>query len=615
MTTTMADTPTPAPAALVNFRAHYVETVDDAAEMMRWLSADAGRSVLGYDTETSGLGWNDTVRLYQFGDASGTAYALRADRWSGVAEQVLRTYSGRIAAHNLKFDHRMTDNALGIGTLPIRQCDDTMLMARIVDTAPLDSASPAGLKALAARLIDRRAADSQRLLDNAMNEQGWTWATVPVDFPFYWAYGCMDPVITALLYDHYASLVPRAAYELELAASRITGEMERRGAQIDVSYAEATVQRMTAYTDQARQWCTDAYGISISANQQIAETLEAEGFQLPRTPKGQIATTRAVLEQINHPLAGAVLKYRGASKVVSTYVGKFLSLCDGDGRIHADIRVMGAKTSRMSIAKPSLQNLPARASHGSIVRDAFIPYTPDECLLTVDYDQIEARLAAHYSRDPGLIAAFDAPEDFFTVIMRQVYGDPALTKEDSRRSLIKNMTYGRIYGAGVEKMADTAGVTADVMRPVNDMFDQLYPGLARLSAQVIKVGRQRAQTEGQPYVVTPQGRRLYAESDKPYKLVNYLIQATAAEILKTALVECEAADVTQYLVLPVHDELIFSVPKDQVSDVEHTVIQCMQNTTDYAVPLTVESSGPIDRWGAKYSTGAEDGFALWGVDE
>jgi DNA polymerase-1 len=238
------------------------------------------------------------------------------------------------------------------------------------------------------------------------------------------------------------------------------------------------------------------------------------------------------------------------------------------------------------------------------VRTAFIPKDENHVIATSDLDQVEFRMFASLSGDTNLINLFNRADkegsDPFTEIGRQVYQDPSITKSDKRRNLIKGVVYGRLYGAGVAKQALTAGVAEQQMRAVSDSFDRNYPGMISFQKQIEDIGSKRLKNEGQGYVYTWTGRRIPCDEDRTYTLVNYLIQGGAAEIFKSNLVKLDQADLTEYLIVPVHDEIVLNAPRDQVQDIMRTVQQCMTTTEGWAVPLTSGIDGPMENWGEKY---------------
>ena len=176
-----------------------------------------------------------------------------------------------------------------------------------------------------------------------------------------------------------------------------------------------------------------------------------------------------------------------------------------------------------------------------------------------------------------------------------------MQKSDKRRALIKGVVYGRLYGAGVAKQALTAGVPEEQMRLVSNEFDKRFPGMQGFQREVEDRGMRRLKAEGQGYVNTWTGRRIPCDDDRVYTLVNYLIQGGAAEVFKSNLVKLDQADLTELLIVPVHDEIVLNAPKNDVEEIKRIVRECMTTREGWSVPLTADVDGPLANWGSKYA--------------
>lgn len=179
-------------------------------------------------------------------------------------------------------------------------------------------------------------------------------------------------------------------------------------------------------------------------------------------------------------------------------------------------------------------------------------------------------------------------------------GTWTMRQDDNIPVLTGNTIYGKLYGAGVAKMALTAGVAEAQMKTVVDAFNNQYPGVANLQKQIEDTGMRRLRTEGQGYVQTRTGRRLPCDDDRVYTLMNYLVQSSAAEVFKQNLVKLDQADLTELLIVPVHDEIVLNVPRTNATEVMETVRDCMTTTEGWEVPLTAGVDGPFENWGEKY---------------
>jgi DNA polymerase-1 len=206
---------------------------------------------------------------------------------------------------------------------------------------------------------------------------------------------------------------------------------------------------------------------------------------------------------------------------------------------------------------------------------------------------------AHFAEDAGLIAAFNGDTDFFCKIASDIF-QTNITKADPRRQLTKNTVYGKLYGAGINKMALTAGVEYQHMSAIVNAFDARFPGVKILQNSIDDTASLRYMNDGEAWIQTPTGRRLVADDGKGYTLVNYLIQCHAAEILKRKLIELSAAGMDDYMILPVHDEVVFDVPSDLSQEVATSIQDTMQNLNDYAVPITCSPEIFTGSWGDKY---------------
>lgn len=595
---------------------HLVDSSQKAIDFLRWLGERRPHDAVAVDIETGELPggrredslspWHGRIRLVQVGDGE-QGWSIPWDEWSGVFYEAMIPYRGLVVCHNIAFEAKWFA-IRSRWKMPWERAHDTMLMARIID--PLKSAA---LKRLSSMYVDANAAKLQEGLDQSLAANGWTWGTVPVDFEPYWSYGALDTVLTMRLWEmFYKKCGPSGPYyqpyELEMATRKIVTQMEINGAKVDLEYSKKKYEELLDYSEKVKLWAYNKYGSSITSNPKLVKIFEGLGaITTEYTPSGQKSASKDQLKKFLiegneevRELADAVLKQRKADKLANTY---FLNFIDKniDGILHPSVNTLGARTSRMSITDPALQTLP---KGDDTVRRAFVPKDEDHVIITSDLDQVEFRMFASMSGDENLINLFlhaDATgSDPFTEIGRQVYRDPSMQKSDKRRNLIKGVVYGRLYGAGVAKQALTAGVPEEQMREVSDSFDLNYPGMAKFQKEVGKMGDDRLMREGQGYIYTWTGRRIPCDEDRTYTLVNYLIQGGAAEVFKSNLIKLDQADLTEYLIVPVHDEIVLQAPRQDAEEVKQLVKQCMTTTEGWAVPLTADADGPLENWGEKY---------------
>jgi DNA polymerase I len=554
---------------------------------------------LGFDTETGGLQpAKDALRLIQLGD-SRRGWAVPFQLWGGGALEILNAYEGELVAHNASFDSRFL-MVHAEWKPPWHKLHDTMTMAHLVN--PL---RPKGLKALANRLVDPRASAGEQVLHDGMRQQGWDWSTVPFTFDPYWIYSALDPVLTCYIWQKLAPEVTAQysqVYDLERAVTRIITMMMLKGMKIDVAYVSEKLSSILEYSATARSWLLTEHLVSSPmSGREIAAALEAQGQKiewhtehgLPQIDKDALGWYRdnPVTPAVQQ-LCETVLAVRHAEKMAGTYLENLLKLRDRNDTVHASIWALGARTGRMSITDPALQTLPR---DDLIVRGAFVP-RPGNVFISIDADQIEARLAAHFSEDTGLIQAFkeadEGGRDFFCGVASTIFGEN-VEKNDKRRQMTKNCVYGSLYGAGAPKMAITAGVPLTVMGPVKENFDAAYPGLKKLTDRILT----EARVVDPPSIRTPLGRRLVADHGREYtQLTNAKIQGHAAEILKQGLLDLDAAGLGEALLLPIHDEVILEVKTEDAEEVLRLASSVLTNRDSYLVPLTWSGKIMPERW-------------------
>jgi len=597
---------------------HLVDSVEKAQAFMSWLGERRPHNAIAVDTETGEIPpfgvrehalspWHGRLRLVQVGDGQ-QGWAIPWQEWAGVFYEAMDKFDGPLVCHNIAFEARWFA-VQSRWEIPWERAHDTMIMAHIID--PLGSGA---LKRLAALHVDGRAVALQDTLDTELAKNGWTWGTVPINFQPFWAYGALDTVLTMRLWEMFWEKCGpgkpyNRAYELEMAARKIVTRMEINGARVDLEYSKKKYDELTAYAESVKSWASQTYnGVSITSNMQLVRLFESLGADITSyTPSGQKSADKDQLKLLSiegndevKNLAEIVLKQRKADKLANTYFLNFLN-DNVNGFVHPSVKTLGARTSRMSIQNPALQTLP---KGDDTVRTAFIPKDEDHVIITSDLDQVEFRMFASLSQDPNLITLFNRADatgsDPFTEIGREIYNDPTMQRSDKRRNLIKGTVYGRLYGAGVSKQALTAGVAEGQMRQVSDAFDTRFPGMAYFQRQIEDAGMRRLKSEGQGYVYTWTGRRLPCDEDRVYTLVNYLIQGGAAEVFKSNLVKLDQADLTELLIVPVHDEIVLNAPRKDAEEIKRIVQQCMTTTEGWAVPLTAGIDGPMENWGEKY---------------
>ncbi len=593
-----------------------VTTLDDVLALKRWLGERRPVNALGCDTETTGLNpMKDRVRLIQVGD-NRHGWAMDRERWSGILAALVNEWEGDWDLHNAPFDTLSLEQSCGID-VPRHRVHDTMVQARINE-----SHMSMALKSQSARHVDPAAAGLQEVLKGTE----FTWETVPVGYGPYWQYGALDPVLTYCLDMHHRPIVESEApkaYELEMATLWVVEAMRRNGAHIDRRWTLDHYEKFTAYCHQVEQWVGVNYGVKPGSNAAIVQILSDAGHSFSKATKsGAVSLDAEVLGGIDHPLAQAVLGRRQAQKMASTYLKFYLNeTTDAHPYVHPSFNTLGARTSRMSCDSPNLQNVPRLGTNrfADAVRNCITSrHIPPELLLKFDaegftqrdavehgalvlcdFAQVEMRILTHLAADENMIAAFLGDEDFFVALARAIYHDDTITKKDPRRRVTKNAGYATIYGAGVRKFAQTAGVSEAEAREFFRRWNALYPGVPAWQQSIINEANFARLETGQAFVRSPlTNRRFVGESGKEYALGNYKIQGTAAEINKMKLVELDNAGLGEFMFATVHDEVLLDVPGPHVLDVVATLEKVMNDDALLSVPIRAEVAFG-HRWGRK----------------
>jgi DNA polymerase-1 len=562
----------------------YVSTLDDLLDLREWFGK---QPYVAMDTETTGLdvhARNFRVRLIQFGNKT-DAWVMDGEDYKGFVKDMLRVYRGRIVGHNLGAYDYAALRAVGI-ILPMEKVDDTLVAMRLARPH-----QPAALKTVTARYISPQAAESQGALHKAMKMNKWDWDTVPHDFGPYRFYAAMDVILNSRIYEHPVCQegLNSPVYEMEMDVRAIASEMEWNGMRVDLDFAREKAQGLreeaVAIAAQLARWLLDR-NVALSV---------MTGGGAPSVAKDALEKARYSATGEAADVMDAVLRSRKITKMASSYFDNFVKMST-DGLLHPQIQTIQAKTGRMSITQPAMQTLPRVTEDPDTrtVRQAIIPRNPGELIVSSDFSQIELRVIAALSEDAGLIEAFrEADEsggDIFVSAMRLVYNDETLEKSDPRRSLIKNTFYGSAYGAGVAKMAQTAGVGVEDMRMVSDAVFKRFVGMKKY----MKVCEHEA-NDNDGWVTTPMGRRIWVDPEFSYKALNAKVQGFAGDIFKTTMVNLAKADLLPYMVCPVHDEVVFSIPEEDLEEVSH-VIAAVMPYNELTVPVPAEPSPGVTDW-------------------
>jgi DNA polymerase-1 len=600
--------PARAPEALL---ARRYELVTSSAALAQWIERLAAAPLFAFDTETTSLDAMsaELVGLSFASEPGHAAYVPLGHDYPGVPAQLgldtvlkalrplledpARAKLGQNAKYDLKVLARYGIEVQGLA-------HDTMLESYVWDS----TATQHNLDALAKRYLGidtvhyedvagkgaKQIAFSQVALDEACR------------------YAAEDADITLRLHHHLwpklegTPSLKKVYQEIEVPLVPVLARMERTGVLVD---ARMLKRQSLELGEALRKLVAEAHALvghpfSLDSPKQLAQVLFAErGLPLQhRTPSGQPSTNEEALEELAEldELPRKILAYRSLAKLKSTYTDKLPGLIHPEtGRIHTNFHQAVAATGRLSSSDPNLQNIPIRTPEGRRIRQAFI--APKGWLvLAADYSQIELRIMAHLSADEGLLRAFRAGLDIHRATAAEVFGKPPGEVSQNERRAAKAINFGLIYGMSAFGLARQLGIGRSEAQDYVDLYFARYPGVREYMEATRKQARQRG------YVETIFGRRLHlsdigarsqaARQGAERAAINAPMQGSAADIIKRAMIELHRwlaprGDEIRML-LQVHDELVFEVREDRLSDYRDGIVERMAGAAKLAVPLVVD---------------------------
>jgi DNA polymerase-1 len=395
----------------------------------------------------------------------------------------------------------------------------------------------------------------------------------------------------------------RAVYEtIEMPLVPVLARMEQRGVLIDTAalkrQSHELARRMHALNEQAHAIAGRSFSLDSPKQLQAILFDELKLPALMKTPSGQPSTNEEALEAIadQHELPRLILDYRGLAKLRSTYTEKLAdNVNPRTGRVHTSYNQATAATGRLSSVEPNLQNIPIRTEEGRRIRQAFVAPAGWK-VVAADYSQIELRIMAHLSGDPGLLAAFHGNQDVHRATAAEVFGLPLEQVDGNQRRAAKAINFGLMYGMSAFGLARQLGVGRGEAQDYMARYFSRYPGVRDFMERV----REQAHRDG--YVETVFGRRLYLDyihsrnaaqrAGAERAAINAPMQGTAADIIKRAMITVDAWLLGQEdaarMLMQVHDELVFEVREDAVDPIVAGVRERMAGAAELDVPLVVD---------------------------
>ncbi|MFP4610446.1 MAG: DNA polymerase I [Thiohalophilus sp.] len=398
--------------------------------------------------------------------------------------------------------------------------------------------------------------------------------------------------------------------EIEMPLMPVLSRMERRGVKLDVAMLNKQSKQLAKRLKELEQAAHESAGepFNLGSPKQLQAILfEKQGLPVvSKTAKGQPSTAESVLQELadqGYELPQRVLQWRGLSKLKSTYTDKLPEMINPDtGRVHTSYQQAVAATGRLSSTEPNLQNIPIRSEEGRRIRKAFVPEAGYR-MLAADYSQIELRIMAHLSGDKGLLDAFKNGEDIHRATASEVFGVELDKVSSEQRRSAKAINFGLIYGMSAFGLGRQLGIDRGQAQEYVNLYFARYPGVKQYMDDI----RETARRQG--YVETVYGRRLYLpeintsnHTRRQYAertAINAPMQGTAADIIKRAMITLdtviEKEQLPIWMIMQVHDELVFEVRDEAVDDATKVIRDNMIKAAELSVPLEVDI-GVGDNW-------------------
>jgi len=396
----------------------------------------------------------------------------------------------------------------------------------------------------------------------------------------------------------------KLAKEVEFPLIYVLSEMEKSGVKIDVDTLRSFSKELEKDIQDLEVRIYEKTGVTfnIASPKQLGEVLFDKLKLDPKAKKtktGQYKTGEDVLLALAHKsdIVQDILDFRQYQKLKSTYVDALPTLINPyTGLIHTSYNQAVAATGRLSSTNPNLQNIPIRTEKGREVRKAFIPRDPDYILLSADYSQIELRIMAELSQDEQMLEAFAQGHDIHRATAAKVYGLDleAVTADQRRRA--KAVNFGIIYGQSAFGLSQNLGISRKEAAEIIDQYFSQYKGIRTYMSKVVEFAKEHG------YVETILKRRRYLRDINSANMtvrgfaernaINAPIQGSAADMIKVAMIgiqnDIEAQQLQGKMIMQVHDELVFDIPKKEKEAFVEIITNRMKNAIELRVPIEIE---------------------------
>ena len=529
---------------------------------------------------------------YDAENASPSAF-LDPQKAKVLITPLLMDPSMTIAAHNAKFDYKVS-RGWGIERWKCKIWD-TMVAAWLLDP----ERGAYSMDSLSMHFFNTKLTSY-----NDIVPKGKPFNSIPLDMAS--PYACEDADYCLRLKTHLESLfkeqdkqLTNLFHNLEMPLLPILAEMEGTGIKIEPKILKDFGKELSEELDniQASTYKIAGHEFNLSSTQQLQKVLFEERKLTPgKKTKTGYSTDVGVLEELarQDELPALILRHRTLQKLKSTYVDSLIEQADRGKRIHSNFIQTGTATGRLSSREPNLQNIPIRDEEGRRIREAFIA-EPGKLLISADYSQIELVILAHLSKDENLVSAFKQNRDVHAGTASLIFSMDEKDISAEQRRIAKTINFGVMYGMSSFRLANELHITRTEAAAFIEAYFKTYSGVRKFIDRVIK------ETEETGFTFTILGRRrsipTINSGNKTEKAgaeriaVNTPIQGSAADIVKTAMVNLDSALAISKsparLLLQVHDELIFDCPKEEAEETAKLIKKEMESAVKLDIPLRV----------------------------
>lgn len=591
-----------------------VEIVDSAEKLERLQKKLAGASQISFDTETTST---DAMQAKLVGISlaveEGSAYYIPVGHKGSAPQPKLEDVVQALApafseadipkiGHNLKYDCLVLRNH-GLEIAPL--AFDTMIAAWVLEPASYNL----GLKKMAELELNVKMTEIEELIGSGRGQLTMDAVAVEDAAPYAAADAEVPLRLQKILLERLEKNDLLQVFEnIEMPLIPVLTDMEYAGVAVDSSFFKEYSDELSERILEIQKEVYALVGINFNLNstQQLSEAL-FDTLQLTppdssnKTKSGFYSTAASVLEEMReqHKVVRLILEYREISKLVSTYLDALpKQINPKTGRVHTSFNQTGSVTGRLASSDPNLQNIPTRTEMGHRVRQGFIAH-PGNVLLSVDYSQIELRIAAHMAEDEAMLNAFRAGQDIHAATAAAIYNVLLEDVTKDMRRHAKAINFGLIYGMSAFGLTRTTELTlAEAENFVKAYFEK-FPGVKNYLDNIRKLAAE------QGYVETMLGRKRYfpqlknpstpqVRSRAEREAINAPIQGTAADIMKMAMIQLppalKKASLEGQLLLQVHDELLLECPREELRKMVRVVQEVMEGAYELSIPLETDAS-------------------------